>query len=466
LGHKREAERTDPASALDWFLLGYADLQRGDIDGAHRAFDTALTLQPNHFWAQFYLAECHLRRREWDAAQAYLRGCAEQRPDFVWAYLRRGWASTEHQAWAAAEVDLGKARELLDRTPDPEALYCLHVYRGLLDYRRATLPTAGAEVRRAHLENAAAALRRAIGVKPDRSPAHTNLARVYLAQERLEDAKREMDEGRRRGAAALHLAAYHEDRARILLKKNDLEGAAAACRAALVQDPTLALAHGMLGQALLKLGRDPEAFEAFDRYIRHGGPPSGDVFLMRGEILMRRGDYLGARDEVTRALDLHAGAEEYAYRGWAYFFLDAFQPSRRDFDRAAALAPDRADARAGRGLCRVHLGDYRGGVTDAEEALRRKPETPEMMHNVACVFSLAVPRVEADPSAADRAALAARWQARAVETIRATLALVPAKARAHFWRETVARETAFEPIRLSREFQRLAKEMEGAAGKK
>jgi tetratricopeptide (TPR) repeat protein len=115
LGHNEEAERTDPASALDWFLLGYADLQRGDIDGAHRAFDTALTLQPNHFWAQFYLAECHLRRREWDAAQAYLRGCAEQRPDFVWAYLRRGWASTEHQAWSAAEADLGKAQELLDR---------------------------------------------------------------------------------------------------------------------------------------------------------------------------------------------------------------------------------------------------------------------------------------------------------------------------------------------------------------
>jgi tetratricopeptide (TPR) repeat protein len=187
---------------------------------------------------------------------------------------------------------------------------------------------------------------------------------------------------------------------------------------------------------------------------------------MRGEILMRRGDFLGACDEVTRALDLHAGAEEYAYRGWAYFFLDAFQPARRDFDRAAALAPDRADARAGRGLCRVHLGDYRGGVADAEEALRRKPETPEMIHNVACVFSLAVPRVEADPSAADRAALAGRWRARAVETIRATLALVPAEARARFWRETVAQETAFEPIRRSPEFQRLAREMEGTAGKK
>ena len=110
------------------------------------------------------------------------------------------------------------------------------------------------------------------------------------------------------------------------------------------------------------------------------------------------------------------------------------------------------------------LGAYREAVADAEESLRRRPATPETMHNLACLYAQAVARVEADAKASDRAALTDSYRASAVRAIRRTLAMVRPEDRAAFWRDKVLPDSALDPIRNSPEFRELQREQAAGPG--
>ena len=120
--------------------------------------------------------------------------------------------------------------------------------------------------------------------------------------------------------------------------------------------------------------------------------------------------------------------------------------------------PEASDAYTGRGLARVMLGDYREGVADAGEALRRNPGTPEMTHNLACIFAQAAGRARADSRADDRESLAAGYGSRAFEAIRQTLTMLKPEERSAFWQERILPDDALTPIRNDPRFKQLATE--------
>ena len=208
----------------------------------------------------------------------------------------------------------------------------------------------------------------------------------------------------------------------------------------------------MRGRALLALGRYEEAERAFDRSVRGGGSeamgPAADIFRGRGRARLKLGKYPEAAEDYTRALERAPDADLYQHRGWAHAFSDAWKLALRDFSKAVELDPGMGDAYTGRGLARAMLGDYRGAVADAETALGRSPDTPEMMHNVACVFALAAARAGATED----------YRGRALEAVRQTLALLPAAERPAFWRDKILADPALAPIRGDVRFQRLQDE--------
>src|SRR5262249_31502065 len=119
LGEQEEARKDrglgaflPPEGALDHFLVGEEQYRRGDWKQAMHAFNRALSLQPAHFWAQFFLAVCHLKLQHWEAAKAGLNACLFQQPDFVWAYLFRSFANEKLQELPEAEADSQKALHL------------------------------------------------------------------------------------------------------------------------------------------------------------------------------------------------------------------------------------------------------------------------------------------------------------------------------------------------------------------
>src|SRR5262249_50248679 len=158
----------------------------------------------------------------------------------------------------------------------------------------------------------------------------------------------------------------------------------AAYDAALRERPGHALAHHLRGEALLKLNRVEDAERAFGQSLKLK-PDYGPALRARGEARVRLGDFAGAVEDYTHPLQLKRDASLLEHRGWALFFTDAWKLAERDFDEVVRLAIHPGDAQVGRGLARVMLGDYRRAVADAEAVLReRGPETPEMMHNIAC----------------------------------------------------------------------------------
>jgi tetratricopeptide (TPR) repeat protein len=225
-----------------------------------------------------------------------------------------------------------------------------------------------------------------------------------------------------------------------------------ACEASLALYPDGLDAVYWQGLAQLELGHYESALKAFDRYLNRGGTPFADVLRGRALANLKLGRYLLAVDDYTEVLKRKPDSTTYSLRGWAYFFADAWQPALRDFETASRLYKTNPEATIGRGLARVMLGDYRAAAADADEALRLQPATPEMMHNVACVFAQAVGRVEALPAGSDHEALCATYRRQALEAIRQALKKLPAPDRRRFWREKVLPDAALAPIRSHPEF--------------
>jgi tetratricopeptide (TPR) repeat protein len=438
-----QAAALPPEGALDHFLIGEERYRRGARGEAMNSFDRALSLEPAHFWARFFLAACHLKVRRWEAAKAGLNACLGQHPDFVWAYLFRSFANEQLRALPEAEADFANALRL---NPSEDARYVLFLTRGILHFSQG------------ELEQAAADFRSALALKPGQYNAYLNLAQVYISQGRFEEAEEQVRAALRLRPPVQVVTGYHAERGRALLRGGRYGEALRASAAALELSPDQPRPSEVRGQALLALGRHEQAEAAFDRYLRDGGEEKSDVFRGRGLARMKLGKYPEAAEDYTRALGRAPDADVYQHRGWAYFFSDAWKLALRDFSEAIELDPGVSDAYTGRGLARVMLGHYREAVADAEAALRRRAGTPEMMHNIACIFAQAVAHAEADLQAADRQPLAESYHRRALQAVRQTLALLPPGERLAFWQDMVLPDAALTPIRNDAGFKRLREE--------
>jgi tetratricopeptide (TPR) repeat protein len=468
------AKTLPPTRVSDHFFSGVEKYRQGDSEEAVRSFYEVLRLQPNHFEAQCFLAICSLNDGRTGEARIGLTACIGLRPGFAWSYLLRGVAAVHDRAFDDAEADFNAALNL-------DASAVVH-YAALANRGRLRM-------REGQLVEAAADLEQAVSVRPEECQAHLLLAQLFQGQKRFADADRELDTSAR---LRPDLPLVHRRRAELLLERRELEAAlrhfekairlelagsrspslvsdyvecggirysqgrfadaVAAYDAALRERPDHALAHHLRGEALLKLNRVADAERAFDQSLKHN-PGYGPALRARGEARVRLGDFAGAVEDYTQALLLKRDASLLEHRGWALFFSDAWKLAERDFDEAVRLANTPGDAQVGRGLARVMLGDYRRAVADAEAVLRGDgPESPEMMHNVACLFALASARAGADAAEPKRQVLVTTYRRQALTALRKALERVPPRQRLAFWQQKMRPDPALESIRPSAEF--------------
>jgi tetratricopeptide (TPR) repeat protein len=463
---RQRAEKLAPTRASDFLLEGverchreFARAARGPggadpqtLRQTVQSFDRAVRRRPGHVWARYFLACYQLRVGRLEEAMDNFTDCLEKRRDFVAAYLGRGIARGRANRIREAEEDFDRVMHL---RPAGDVLYLAHVMRGLMR-------CLGGRNREGAEE-----FRRAIRVSPKTPQAYFNLGQVYRDQQQLPQAARQFEQVltlnppvslRADSHAELGRVWHLQARGREVRQQAAMHHRALAqCDLALRILPGHLLAHRVRAEVLFDLGRYRESADSFDYYLQQGGLPREsprDVYVQRGQARMLLGQYEGALSDYAQAQlhDPRPSAELSLHRGWAYCFAKAWQLALSNFNRSIQLGPT-SDAYNGRGNCLVMLGRYPEAVADAERAYRLKPATPEMMHNLACIFAQAAGEVRADPKQAQRDALAREYTGRALTLIRRTLDMVPRAERAAFWRDRIREDKALAPLLATPEFK-------------
>jgi serine/threonine protein kinase/tetratricopeptide (TPR) repeat protein len=492
----RRAQQLPLSRALDYYLSGDDHYQQDDLAAAVRDFENVRRLKPGDFWARYFLSACYLRLDRFAEATNSLTDCIQEQPGFVWPYLMRAFANGQLGQLGDAEEDFKKAEEVLKASPDAEARYALYANRGVLrarqpgraadaiadlkqavrcqpEHYQAYLTLAMIYKHRQEWQTAREYFDQAIARHPESAFLYRNRAQFFVARRELDQALRDYDRAIELGAKARgdghDLARDYFQRGWILHQQARYAEAVPAFDEAVKTWPALTKAYLNRAEAELRLKQYAEAVRSLEEYQRNGGKPKPQVYQARAQALARLGKYPQAIEAYTLAIEMEPKSSlPRAERGRLHLTMHAADLARRDFEDA--IARDQANADAYNGLAQALLsqGDYDRAIANAETALHKAPDNPQVLFDAARTLGLGMSQLDADvakfPPLTKRTvyeeAHERRTQCRdrALRLLREALAGLPAAERGEFWREHVLRDEALEPIRRSPEFDRLRKE--------
>jgi serine/threonine protein kinase/tetratricopeptide (TPR) repeat protein len=508
---KNRARELPPRNDMDHYLVGCESYREGRTKDAGKSFEQALRLRPNHFWARFYQALCHVREGQLIAARDNLTNCLGQHQE-VRIYLLRGFVHGQLGELAEAEEDYNAAQKKLDQHDDAEMRYALYNNRAVT------------RLARNFVDEAKADLQAAIKLAPTQYQAYITLSQVYKQQGKLTSAldtlhaglkeARQMYEnkkldantlvtlGRLRyrlqidaknplaalseldsllaiaGMEASQEAKVHRDRGHLLFRDKQFEEALAAYdRAVKLQKENIEL-HRWRGEVLMRLPqpRLQDAVDAFTRYIEGKGAPELNVFRGRALALMRLDRPEEAIGDYTRALGLirsdqsNLKADLHLQRGQAYHASKAWELAAKDFE--AALVPQ-ANAQPslllaayhGRALVRLQMRQPKLAAEDAEQMVKRAEGVAKPLYDAACVMAQVAGQIKTERDAAVETPVP-RFQIRdqrrvhqdrAVELLAWAIDATPKEKRAEFWQATVREESALQPVVFHEGYMKLQK---------
>src|SRR5262249_7176937 len=104
---------------------------------------------PDHYGAEYLLAVCRVRGRQYQAAREGLTRCLDRQPGFPWPRLLRGYAAMELRQWDDARAAFEAS---LKNPSDPVARYVARVNRGVLAMRGGAWAAAEKDFRAAKAE--------------------------------------------------------------------------------------------------------------------------------------------------------------------------------------------------------------------------------------------------------------------------------------------------------------------------
>jgi len=358
----QKAHATAPAGAEDHFLEADFNFRHENFAAAAEGFQQALRLDPEHFWAQYFLGASHLKLGNWPEATASLTAAAARRSDLVFVYLLRGFAYGEMGRPDDAEADF-KTAERLDA-----GQYGLYLNRGVVRLRhgktaeavddfqtaieinpkapQAYVNLAEAQRLQEQYDEALTTLDKALAADPDSARAYRLKALVNLDMKDDPAAMKALGKALATAASGSRLAAaLHCLRGRVLHRQGRREEALAEYRWAMREDADYPRPYHLAAIALMDLGKDAEAVAYFDKY------------LAESDLLSRAYDLSATTDsqptpaglaafEADRGQTIQQAdprrllATVYRERGLAHKKLGNSTLAMDDFARAVELVPE------------------------------------------------------------------------------------------------------------------------------
>ena len=194
-------------------------------------------------------------------------------------------------------------------------------------------------------------------------------------------------------------------------------------------------------ETLFRLGRFAEVVKAFDRYLE-AGKPLESVYRGRGLARAELGQYPGAIEDFTKALELHPTSAVQAYRGWTHLIVDAPKLALATSSWPSSSIPRTATPTTAGVLCARH------GPLPRGRRRRGGGDRPW-----ADVSSLAL------QCRALYAQCPRPYRDRALPLIQKALGLLPAEERRPFWSTHIRSDAALATLRRHPAFIKLYDEL-------
>jgi eukaryotic-like serine/threonine-protein kinase len=176
----RRAAQLQPRTAWEYYALGRAYLQSGDLNEAAQALQQAVDMRPQEFWPHFAAGICGHRRQRYSEAVTAFTVCVALAPDSAECYYNRALALS---AQAKTERALRNYDRAIELNPRMAAAF---LNRGVLLLKQGSA------------EKAQADLEQALAGGADPATVYFNLAQVHRG--RHQDAAA-LDSARRALAA-------------------------------------------------------------------------------------------------------------------------------------------------------------------------------------------------------------------------------------------------------------------------
>ena len=331
------------------FTQGKRKYYDGDSGGALENFNKAIELTPNDAKIYKFRAKSKVELEDYQAAIEDYNQVIKLNPDDASAYKERAEAKRKLSNHASAIDDYNQAIQL-----NPKDAF---TYRASADAKRKSGDNAGA----------IANYNQAIKLNPEDAEAYKN--RGKSRAELGDDVGAIEDYSQALKLNPKDVFTYH-DRADIKRQLGDYTGA--------IED---------YNQVITKL---KDGSFTYQTYTEHGlttttiTPDDSYVYYVynnRGWAKQEQGDYTGAMEDFTRAIELKPD-DTYAYtnRAGVKRELDDYDGAIEDYNQAIKLKPDDANAYLGRGMAKVGLDDHLAAIEDFTTVIKLKPDNPTAYH--------------------------------------------------------------------------------------
>jgi len=313
------------------FFLGNMALRKGLVDQAMFHYQKSLAVNSRYLPSRVALGEIFLSKNKLADAREEIRKALEVRPDFVPARLIKATLDNVDKNYNAAEQEL---TALAKQSPD-NAL----VYRQMAIYYDSRGRTAEAETNfvRAH------------ELRPDSPEMLRDLVFFYMRRKQPDKAIQRISAVADDKKTAFH----HELLGVVLSRLGKYPDAEQAFRKALEKEPGRLATHALLVADLVRTGRQDDALKQLDEMIKRN-PTNNEALGMKGQIYQAQGKLAEAKEQYSQALKANPNLDLAAN------------------NLAWILAEDGSDLNAALGY--------------AQGARKRQPESPEVADTLGWVY--------------------------------------------------------------------------------
>ncbi|MGQ9827140.1 MAG: tetratricopeptide repeat protein [Roseiflexus sp.] len=373
--------------------LGVVCSRMGELDQAAAALEAVLDVQQKRLAAAAHeLGHVYLQQGRFVHALEAYRHAAQQQPDEP-AY-RRSVATALRRLKRIDEAE-AQLRDLIAESGGDAATYAelgeVYVEAGrcheaIESYTRAVALSASdpalyarlGQIRHStgDLPGARAALQRAVELDPSNAGLHHELGQIFEACGETGNALAAY-----RAAVSLdpQCDAYHLRLGALLRDCGDYDGAAEALRTALKLRPDSAETYGELAELLWRSGESEKALDACRRAYALA-PTSPDHARALGRAYLRVGRARDAERTLRDALTLVPDRADLHYDyGCVAESIEQWDVALAAYERAAMLAPHRADYARAAGALLLRRGELKRARTLLAGALRRARHDPETL---------------------------------------------------------------------------------------